>query len=297
MKFKAHNSYITTLAIDPQNHYMISGSIDGEIHAWSLPEAQLKTVIRHSHSTGRIDWLAFSPDGTLLAYALNYSLLKGRVELRETYQWALVNAVDCKEVFDLAWSPEGDILAVATNNILVLKEPSYVETKRLIDIEGRTHCVRFSKSGDLLIAAGDYYDPSIAFWNPKTLQLISKDEGCLFNPSHFLYASDDILVIQEMNDVYEYSLSQQSLKFLRTEGESVFPPILAISPDMRYLARGTNDDFENISLQIKALKTGEVIHKVEGLQYGIRCLQFWGNDKIIFADDAGYITIEQFTNS
>jgi WD40 repeat protein len=300
MKFKAYKMSARTLAIDPQNQYLFSTSSDRDITAWKLPDATLKMVLREANSKGSVSHFTFRPDGAFVAYSLNQSLSEGRVEVRETHRWTLVKVIECKQVFGLSWSPDGESLAIATNEVLVLSVPDYAVAHRLTDIEGRASDVAFSKSGDMLMALGDYYDPVLAFWDAKTGQFMSKTfgdeteyENYFFDPLRFLHVSEESLWIHDYEVLYRYDLQKKSLEHLGLKGTSRFPPRLAISPNMQYVAYETGD-FEDLSLPIRELATGKVIYSIENMIYGSSGLQFLGNDMIMFGNDAGYITIEKF---
>ena len=63
---KGHHSFLTVVAFSPDDRYFVSGSLTGEICIWDVSTTSLQHNLRHR---GRVEDIAFSPDGAQLAIA------------------------------------------------------------------------------------------------------------------------------------------------------------------------------------------------------------------------------------
>jgi WD40 repeat protein len=331
VQLKAHEGYMTALALHPNKQTLISGGMDGSLYVWNYDSLQQDMVLREAEGgTLKISSLAFNPDGTILACGITRSLGEGWVELRETQSWHVLGVTECAQVNDLAWSPDGSILAVASDKIHLISGTTYQETNRLSELDSGNHCVIFSRSGELLIAGGDYYDPNLAVWDVKTLKFISKipnddteivDDEYFFEPFSFLCATDDVVLLRDMNGIFEYNIKQNSLKLLNLGIGSSWSVVgaTAVSTNMQYIAyaptaileaildrnmRITNDQnlgkvyrVPGVIVWIKELQTGKIIHKVEMVRDRVTVLQFVENNRLLIGDNEGFLTVEDFDSS
>jgi len=303
MKFRAHQKGITALTIHPQDQYLVTGHTGGAIYAWDYHQGQPRAAIRDAgERSQRISSLAFNPDGTVLACAITYSALKGRVELRDTQQWGVLSVIDSEQVYDLSWSPDGSVLVIAKNDILIMSSKTYKETNRLEDLSGRNHCVTFSKSGEYLLAGGDYYDPSIGVWNTKTFEFTTKmpnDEtdiaatNFVYEPFQFVHSSDNIFLLYDANGLFEYNIQQNRLTMRWEPEEFDDVSAVAVSPDGQSIAYATTVSLETGLVRIKDIQTGQLLHKVTDLSCRVGCLHFVENTKLIIGDMDGFITVEE----
>lgn len=103
-----NRDYLHGLAFSPDGRWIASGSgVDPAAKIWDVQTGQM--VRTHNTAAGMYD-LAFSPDGSLIAYALNNST----VELWDTASGSLVRALSHGgEVVSVAFSADGTLLASA----------------------------------------------------------------------------------------------------------------------------------------------------------------------------------------
>jgi WD40 repeat protein len=65
-----HSAPVEAIATDSENRFMVTGGRDKVARVWSLPDLELLQMLRPPIGTGeegRIDALAVSPDGNLVA--------------------------------------------------------------------------------------------------------------------------------------------------------------------------------------------------------------------------------------
>lgn len=82
MKFKAHDQFITAIAIQPETDKMVSGDIDGTIRVWrTIGDTQNEVIRKPDRRTLGVTALAFNPGSSILACGITYSLTNGKVEI------------------------------------------------------------------------------------------------------------------------------------------------------------------------------------------------------------------------
>ncbi|GCE48122.1 hypothetical protein EI42_04120 [Thermosporothrix hazakensis] len=203
--YRGHNDKVFTVAWSPAGDRVASGCRDGQVHLLS-PHTGTQQAILNAHPSCVLS-LAWSPDGSLLASgdtsglvilqepesarvvctyhghsrfvrALGWSgsrLASGgdfgdsSVQLWEArtgqQQWI---AKDQYRIFSLAWSPDGDLLAAASFDGLIVVRSALsgepVVTYR--GHQGPVYAVAWSPAANLIASAGQ--DATIQLWEATT---------------------------------------------------------------------------------------------------------------------------------
>lgn len=205
------NTAVRALAFAPDNRTLFSAGGDHRICRWDAVErTQRGELIGHK---GEVRALAVSPDGGKLASAsLDRTVriwdLKRSVCLRVLEQSAVAQAV--------AWSPDGNTLALGTFDGARLHHVEADRTEALPDEEASAFSVAFSQDGRTLAVGGM---ETIRLWEVATrkpgaiLKGHTRRVGCLvFTPEGRLVSGSDDqrMRVWDVDQAKEVELSEQS---------------------------------------------------------------------------------------
>ena len=156
---QAHTSDIRSLAFAPDDRYLASGSNDQMIVVWDMADGTLVRML--GWNPGYVRAVSYSPDGDWLASAA------GRGSLRFWDQrGVLMNDISIHEddLTSLAFSPDGELLAVAARNRLVwlYQLPDFLRLTYVPAHEKESNSLVFSPDGQLLVSGSE--DQTFAIW-------------------------------------------------------------------------------------------------------------------------------------
>lgn len=168
LSLAGHRHTVTSLAITPDGRLLASGSRDGTVRLWDLPQGDLLGVLR-GHSTWVSIWaIAISADGKRLASASDDLTI--RVWELSSRRTVAILRGHSESIRAVGWSPDGRLIASASRD----------ETVRLWDTESGKEVARlphgntvravvFSPDGKTIISGGA--DDLIRLWNVATRKL------------------------------------------------------------------------------------------------------------------------------
>ena len=291
---KAHNFFVSALAISPDGMILASGSLEDNIKLWSLPEGKLLATLEvHKDFFGV---LAISPDGKTLASGSRHdiklwSLPDGK---------PLATLEGTKTSVDaLTISREGKTLVTGSEHGIELW--SLLDGKFLATLEGRHDTtynrVVMSSDGNILASTINVWRNresiahTIKLWSLPMGKLLSTLEGHR-EPIHSLAISPDgkALASASLTAVKLWSLPDG--KLLSTFEGWKDPAALAISPDGKTLVTGSKDGIE-----LWSLPGGKLLAPFEGHKKSIHSLAISPDGKtLVTGEDEGVVTLWDMEN-
>lgn len=128
---------VVALEFNPEGTQIIAGDVDGNLQMWDVETQARTSFIRGARSTtsNTIHALAFHPDGRTLVTAEGDP--NGVVRVFNAVTLTQVAAYDAgpatEQAWDLAFSPDGTLLAVIVDDtVRVLETESYTEVAQLV---------------------------------------------------------------------------------------------------------------------------------------------------------------------
>ncbi|WP_406696982.1 WD40 repeat domain-containing protein [Singulisphaera sp. Ch08] len=230
------------------------GAPFGAVTLWALEGGRGRPLIREG---GKLDAIAFSPDGLMLAAANGDTRSVSLCEVSTGQE--LARLLDHQgPIWSLDFSPDGKLLAAATGTVPAMTEPADVEQigeirlwdlttsrvpkprNRLIGHGFGVISVAFSPDGTTLATGG--FDRAVKLWNVATgreMATLTGHEGWVaaaqFSPDGTVLATGSHDQTIRLWDV----ATRQELATLRGHTGNVYS--VAFSPDGSQLASGSLD--------------------------------------------------------
>ena len=264
-----NNDEIYSLAISPNNNFLVSGNNLGELTLWRKDGEKITNWLAHEET---INSIAISPDSNIIGTASNDTTAK-----LWTKEGKLITTLSGKNighsdsVNSITFSPDGKTIATASNDTTIKLwnlKGSLINT--LSEHSEPVNSVTFSPDGNIIVSASS--DTTIRLWNKRGIQQTirghdSAVNSIVFNPDNNTFASTDdkgIIKIWQI-DSFQSRIntgtflrarqqvllnSPQGNKILSIEGEVVkqfpnpknkFINSIAISPDNKNVIIGTED--------------------------------------------------------
>lgn len=242
-----HSEDVRSLAISPDGKTLASGSFDGTIKVWNLPEGKLLyTLTGHSQAGEIVSSVAISPNGNSIISSSNG--YEGSIKIWNLYTGELRYNLSAQTlgVSVVAISPDGRLLATGSNDgtVWLWSLDSGDRLGTLSGHFGTVDSVAFSPDGTTLASGSQ--DGSIKLWslnseigynqNISALTLLShidKVHSVAFSPDGKTLASGSADNSVKLWDATTGKL----LATLLGNGGTVYS--VAISPDGNLLAGGS----------------------------------------------------------
>ena len=254
--YQAHESWIWSIAFNPDGNLLASGSEDQTIRLWDVTSGQCLRILVDANS---IYSVAFSPDGNLLASGSEdqtirlWDVTSGQCLCTLLGHTNLVRSV--------AFSPDGNLLASGSED----------QTIRLWDVTsgqclrtllGHTHWVRavgFSFDGNILASGGE--DQTIRLWDVASGQSLVTFQGYT-NPIWSIAFSPDGSTIASGNSDQQVSLWNVTTGqcFHVFHGHTQRIESVVFSPDGTLIASGSGDQ----SIRLWNVNTKQYLKTFQG---------------------------------
>jgi WD40 repeat protein len=242
-------------------------------HAWN---SELQKLEGHKR---RVNAVAFSPDGQLLASASSdrtivlWSPATGEFVQHLEGHSDHVNAV--------VFSADGQLLASASDDKTVrLWNP--VTGEQLQRLKGHTRWVNsvvFSADGQLLASAS--HDKTVRLWNPATAEQVQRLEGHNSCVNAVAFSTDGQLLASASNDKTVRLWNPATGKQVQQlEGHHWEVNAVAFSTDGQLLASASFDH----TVKLWNLATGELSQQIADYDVTVRHLRFSSGDQCLETD-------------
>ncbi|KAG2342512.1 hypothetical protein BDR05DRAFT_1060241 [Suillus weaverae] len=164
-KMEGHTSVVQALAVS--RDLIASGDFGGELIAWRGETGEILTQPIKAHSK-EINWLDFSPDGTVLATGSG----DGTTKFWCTKTWQMQGEpIECGHyVLCVQYSPSGEYLTIGKYSKIEILNPGTME--RVASLEGHMSFnspLAWTPDGTRLLSGGD---STIREWDPSTWQQV-----------------------------------------------------------------------------------------------------------------------------
>jgi WD40 repeat protein len=268
---------VHAVAFAPDGARVAAGDDVGGVFVWETTGGEPQAALE-GHA-GRVNALAFSPDGTRLAI-VGGSLLRGTggdagfalVREAQGGEVAVVlergAAAAPRMVLDVAWSPDGALLATAGNDAVRLWRARTGELALELDATQPSWAVAFAPDGKLLAAAAD---SSIAIWNLVTRRQQATLAGHTRQVTALAFTPDGRELVSGALD-HRLRVWDPATGLRRRIFEALSAPVVdfALSPDGRLItAAGDPEDFMVFDLGTKLERTRIAVPYTRAEERGI----------------------------
>ncbi len=261
------------VAFSPDGNYLASAS--NSLALWEVATGRL--LWTQTANTG--GQLAFSPDGSLL-------VTRG-VEYSDLNFWEASTGTKLRKIpgdfsylYDLAFSPDGQLLAAATWDSVQAWNSATGIPAYTVDQPGGAECLAFSPDGKALATCG--LEGILRLWHADTGKFL-RTFGLV--PIEVIEAvfSPDSQTIATGSDTGRVQLwdAKSGAKRLDTEGHSTHAFSLAYRPDGRALASAGNDGRVNIW----DAGSGARLQTIDGFTFELTSVAFSPDGELLLARD------------
>jgi WD40 repeat protein len=252
--FIAHSTAVLSANYSPDGKILASGSQNGEIKLWTLPEAKLLSLFKE-HSSA-VYSTNFSQDGKML--------VSGSID-KTIKIWSVINKKlgdslksNINAINTVCFNLDGTILAAGGDKITLYKAPGGGKIKTL---KGRStvNSLKFSPDGRFLISGSR--DKTIKIWSTSDWRLIKTLTG-----------HDDSVIsidISRNGKIIASGSRDKSIKLWSfTDGELLatlnghtdYVFSVSFSPDNKLLASGSKDK----TIKLWSVEDKKILNTLEG---------------------------------
>jgi WD40 repeat protein/tetratricopeptide (TPR) repeat protein len=240
---EGHTNSVQSVAFSPVVQTLASGSFDSTLILWDVQSGQQLRTLQH---TGKLEGVAFSPDGQALASAVSaeppcpvvlWDVQSGQVLHTLEGHMAPVNTV--------AFSPDGNTLASGSDDGTVrlwdVESGQPTATLESLMANQGVENVAFSPDGAILAWGG--YDTKVILWDVQGRRQLRILEGHKNNVGGLAFSPDGAILASGSYDSTVILWDVQSGQRLHTlEGHTNGVRSVAFSPDGAILASGSLDN-------------------------------------------------------
>jgi WD40 repeat protein len=265
----AHGPPCRSLTYSPDGR-LLAGAGEGEVVLWQLKTG--KRVATLTGQCGLVNSLAFSPDGKLLACAS-----EGRwfghevmwVKGGEVQLWEVATA-RCKQFLgksrtekrSVAWSPDGQVLAVASSDHVVrLWDVDTSQPRRSVLRHKEVQTVAFSPDGQLLATGGA---DAIMLWDLAKMKLRHNIRAEQVTSVAFAPDGQTLAVGTTASLALYATASGKRQAVLENVSSNCSVSSIAVSPDAKTVARGSNTFLKPARIQLWNVSTRKLQQRMPG---------------------------------
>ncbi|MCH8047275.1 MAG: PD40 domain-containing protein [Planctomycetes bacterium] len=239
LTFRQHQREVHSVAWSPDGRRIASGGL-GALKVWDASSGALVHSFDHGQTTNCVTW---SPDGKRIADARD----DGSLVLWDAETGDMLRTIHIpskwgsKNIFSVAFSPDGKRLACGTGKLLSVVDTETGEKLLALAFKGRVYSLAWSPDGKQLAVGNDDFGRSeVPLWDAESGQQIktlkghtSRIHAVAWSPDGKLLATAGYDRVAHIWDV----ASGESLHSLPHSGQIW---TVAFSPDGRSLATGTH---------------------------------------------------------
>lgn len=234
---------INGVACSPDGKKIASAGDDGIIKVWDVTSG--KVLLTLGKDLQGADAVAFSPDGQMLAAAVNAGGRRGNaVQIWDLANGQLVQDMreHTQQINDLAFSPDGNRLAsVGNDNSLRIWNVKYgtLETTQK-ETKNNLLALAYSPDGKRIVAT-ENWDGKIQMWDAVNVRLIRSIQGHADWVLCVAYSPDGKEFVTGSRDGSVYAWDAESGARLRVLRDPELDPVNSVvySPDGRYVMAAT----------------------------------------------------------
>ncbi|MGI5292854.1 eIF2A-related protein [Nonomuraea polychroma] len=170
-RFQGLDDYVSRLTFHPRANVLAAGGADGTARVWDLITGR---ELRCFTGEGKPDVkrLAFDADGARLAVGFT---MGHDVRVWDVATGRLLHRMpSVGNVTDLAFHPDGNVLAIGSDHVVVLWDLSAPRPRKVREIHHQVHAIAFSSDGTLLATGG--LDRTAGVWEVATGRVLHQLE-------------------------------------------------------------------------------------------------------------------------
>ncbi|MDJ0730018.1 MAG: TIR domain-containing protein [Crocosphaera sp.] len=232
----AHESWINRLSFSPDGRTLATASVNGKISLWRVKENNGTKIEKQKDFDvdGSAIALTFSQDSRYLGVGTN----RGQVVIRDNQEESLTRLSAKSGVHDLAFSPDGRLLALALSDGLgqVWRWQTGEKISQLEGHENRVNAITFSPDGQQLATASE--DTSVRLWDLQGNRL-QRFPGHKEGATQLKYIGDYLFATAANGMLHRWDLTWKKLPELQGHISSVYQ--VQFSPGGQYLATASAD--------------------------------------------------------
>ncbi|MCK4628852.1 MAG: family 43 glycosylhydrolase [Sedimentisphaerales bacterium] len=231
-----HSQQLVSVDIDRNGRFIATATVD-IMKIWDLQTKQIIKTVPHKEL---IRTLSFSPDGNRLAVGCRAG--SGSICIWDTQTWEKIQNIWPESFDNLAWSPDGNLIAwVGYKHDVKLFDVN--TEKEILTFRGHSAWVRgiaFSPNGKYLATGSN--DRTVRLWNVETGKeyLTLRGGNFDFETAIFDPEGKRVLAGSRTGDIVIWDVAT-GRNIMTFNGHAALIRSIAFSPDGRYLASGGSD--------------------------------------------------------